>query len=83
VRNLSINKKYLNAFLIFILYVVLSLAMYAVLKRNFIWNGDDIYYQFQRIMWAGHNFTDGILTSNISPVILGKWVMGSMFFIRG
>jgi len=74
------NLKYLNSFLIFILYVVLSLAMYVVLKRDFIWNGDDVYYQFQRIMGVGHNFTDGLLTSNISPSNFGKMGYGVNVF---
>ena len=79
-RNLKINKKHLNAILIFALYVILSLAMYKVLKRDFIWNGDDVYYQFQRIMGVGHNFTDGLLTSNISSSNFGRIGYGVNLF---
>lgn len=60
--------------------MILSLSMYVILKRDFIWNGDDVYYQFQRIMGIGHNFTDGLLTSNISSSNFGKIGYGVNIF---
>lgn len=77
---LKLNKRYRKLFLVLVLYLVLSLAMFWILRRNFIWNGDDIYYQFQRIMGLGFNFTDGLLTSNISPTNFGKMGYGVNIF---
>ena len=54
--------------------------MYSVLKRDFVWNGDDVYYHFQRIMGISDNFTDGLLTSNISTSNFDKIGYGVNIF---
>lgn len=66
VGNIKFSKKYIQLILFLMLYMILSAFMYSVLKRDFVWNGDDIYYHFQRIIGLSNNFTDGLLTSNIS-----------------
>lgn len=52
--------------LIVLFYLVISIIMYEFYKRDFIWNGDDIYYHFQRILGLSDNFTNGLLASNMS-----------------
>lgn len=80
VGNLKLNKKYIQSILIVALYAVLALFMYGVLKRDFVWNGDDVYYHFQRIMGLSNNLTDGLLTSNISSTNFGKIGYGVNIF---
>ena len=54
--------------------------MYEFYKRDFVWTGDDIYYQFQRIMGLSTNFTDGLLASNLSVMNFGKIGYGVNIF---
>lgn len=66
--------------LIVLFYLVVSIIMYEFYKRDFVWTGDDIYYQFQRIMGLSVNFTDGLLASNISVMNFGKIGYGVNIF---
>lgn len=66
--------------LIVLFYLVISIIMYEFYKRDFVWTGDDIYYQFQRIMGLSANFTDGLLSSNISVMNFGKIGYGVNIF---
>lgn len=62
IKNLR-NHRFLS---IVLFYLFISVVMYQLYKRDFIWNGDDIYYHFQRILGLSDNFTNGLLASNIS-----------------
>ena len=66
--------------LIVLFYLVVSIIMYEFYKRDFVWTGDDIYYQFQRIMGLSTNFTDGLLASNLSVMNFGKIGYGVNIF---
>lgn len=66
--------------LIVLFYLVISIIMYEFYKRDFVWTGDDIYYQFQRIMGLSTNFTDGLLASNLSVMNFGKIGYGVNIF---
>lgn len=79
-QNSKVNQKYRKLFLILLFYLLVSLAMYSFYRRDFVWNGDDVYYHFQRMMGLSANFTDKILYSNISPVNFGKFGYGVNIF---
>lgn len=64
-------RKKLQRHLILLFYLVLSVIMYISLKRNVVLNGDDIYFQFQRIMGLSDNFIKD-LAPNISISNFGK-----------
>ena len=66
--------------LIVLFYLVASIIMYEFYKRDFVWTGDDIYYQFQRIMGLSTNFTGGLLASNLSVMNFGKIGYGVNIF---
>lgn len=66
--------------LIVLFYLVISIIMYEFYKRDFVWTGDDIYYQFQCIMGLSTNFTDGLLASNLSVMNFGKIGYGVNIF---
>lgn len=66
--------------LIVLFYLVISIIMYEFYKHDFVWTGDDIYYQFQRIMGLSTNFTDGLLASNLSVMNFGKIGYGVNIF---
>lgn len=75
----DLHKKY-QLLLIVLFYLVISIVMYGFYKRSFIWAGDDVYYQFQRIMGLPANYKDGILYSNISPFNFGTFGYGVNIF---
>lgn len=54
--------------------------MFFLFKRNFIWNGDDIYYNYQRISGISDNLTNGILAPNVSLSNFGKIGYGVNIF---
>lgn len=79
--NIQYNKKYyLKWIIVGLFYLLIALAMYMFYKREFIWNGDDIYYHFQRIMGLSANWTNGMLYSNISPFNFGDFGYGVNIF---
>ncbi len=54
--------------------------MYFVIRQNFIWNGDDIYYQIQRITGIDHSIHAGLFPT-ISTINFGKIGYGvNMFY---
>lgn len=61
-------------------YLLVSVLMYLSYKRNFVWNGDDIYYQFQRLMGLSNNYQGGLLFSNISTTNFGNIGYGVNIF---
>lgn len=79
-KNIKLKKPTQNLLLIFIFYLFISVAMYLFYRRDFVWFGDDIYYQFQRIMGLSANFDQGLLASNISPANFGKIGYGTNIF---
>lgn len=55
-----------NTILIGLLYVALTIFMFLTIKRSFIWNGDDIYYQFQRMQNIIYSIRDAHTIPTIS-----------------
>lgn len=79
-KKIKLNRNMLINIGMFLLYVILSIFMYEVLKRRFVWNGDDIYYHFRRIMSLHDNFHNGIMESNVSLSSFGKIGYGLNIF---
>lgn len=72
-------RRKLQRYLILSFYLVLSAIMYISLKRNIVLNGDDIYFQFQRIMGLSDNFIKD-LSPNVSISNFGKIGYGVHIF---
>ncbi|WP_164509406.1 YfhO family protein [Companilactobacillus jidongensis] len=53
-------------FLFGLLYAGLTLFMLLTIKRDFVWNGDDIYYQFQRMQNIVYSIRDAHTIPTIS-----------------
>lgn len=79
-ENLKLNQKYRKIILIVLFYVLVSLAMYLIYHRNFIWSGDDTYFHFQRLLGLSANFDHGLLMSNITTDSFGKFGYGINIF---
>lgn len=58
------NRK--TVLLVTLLYVMMALFMIMTIKRDFIWNGDDVYYQFQRIQNVIYSIRDAHTIPTIS-----------------
>jgi hypothetical protein len=54
--------------------------MYEIIKRGFVWNGDDIYYHFRRIMDLHDNIHNDFMASNVSLSDFGQIGYGLNIF---
>jgi len=70
IKQLKLNKQS-SLILLVMIYFVMSAIMYLIIRQKFIWNGDDIYYQFQRIQGIQHSKKTRVFPT-LSTINFGK-----------
>jgi len=77
-KRLKLNK-ISSLILLVMMYFIMSAIMYLIIRQKFIWNGDDVYYQFQRIQGIQHSFKTGVFPT-LSTMNFGRIGYGVNLF---